>query len=331
MSRIKITNYAPVVIPTLNRYEHFKRCLESLEYCTGADRTDVYIGLDYPPSEKYVEGWKKIDAYLTEKERKNGFKNLFVLRRDHNCGVSGPGNNYDLLYQEVTSFSEAYIITEDDNVFSPNFLEYMNKGLEKYKDNDKIILISGYAYPDLINYPSEGNVIAFHKAAAWGCAFWVNKRFTHLVIGREKYRDSILYSWKKSFKLFRLRPYSLNSLVSMKLRNTTYGDSMMVDCMLLEDKYCVFPKLSKVRNWGHDGTGEHCSTTDLYINQPIDTEETFEYDELEYSQEMPYDYKVGNKFVNWMNMHFLHPFVVSTRYLFFRMTGRDLYFFRFHK
>ena len=64
---MEIKQYAPVWIPTLNRFEHFKRCLESLERCTGADKTDVYVGLDYPPSDKYVEGWKKIDAYLAEK------------------------------------------------------------------------------------------------------------------------------------------------------------------------------------------------------------------------------------------------------------------------
>ena len=50
--------FAPVIIPTLNRYEHFRKCLESLEACTGAEKTDVYVALDFPPSEKYVEGWK---------------------------------------------------------------------------------------------------------------------------------------------------------------------------------------------------------------------------------------------------------------------------------
>ena len=49
---------APVIIGTLNRFEHFHDCLESLEKCTMADETDVYVALDYPPSEKYVEGWK---------------------------------------------------------------------------------------------------------------------------------------------------------------------------------------------------------------------------------------------------------------------------------
>lgn len=66
---MEIKQYAPVLIPTLNRYEHFKRCLESLERCTGADMTDVYVGLDYPTSDKYRKGWQKIDLFLKEKEK----------------------------------------------------------------------------------------------------------------------------------------------------------------------------------------------------------------------------------------------------------------------
>lgn len=52
-------NYAPVIIPTLNRYDHFIKCLESLEKCSGAEYTEVFVALDFPPSNKYIEGWKK--------------------------------------------------------------------------------------------------------------------------------------------------------------------------------------------------------------------------------------------------------------------------------
>ena len=55
----------PVYIPTLNRYEHFRNCVESLARCTHADKIELVVGLDYPPSEKYVEGWKKISTEVT--------------------------------------------------------------------------------------------------------------------------------------------------------------------------------------------------------------------------------------------------------------------------
>lgn len=50
--------YAPVIIPTLNRIEHLKRCIESLEKNTGADKTEVFVSLDFPPSDKYLQGYE---------------------------------------------------------------------------------------------------------------------------------------------------------------------------------------------------------------------------------------------------------------------------------
>ena len=53
--------YAPVVIPTLCRYEHLKRCIDSLSNCTGADRTELYIGLDFPAEESH---WEDIERFV---------------------------------------------------------------------------------------------------------------------------------------------------------------------------------------------------------------------------------------------------------------------------
>lgn len=51
-------NYAPIIIPTLNRNEHFRKCLESLEKCSGAENSEVFVALDFPPSDKYIDGWE---------------------------------------------------------------------------------------------------------------------------------------------------------------------------------------------------------------------------------------------------------------------------------
>ena len=119
--------HAPVGIVTLNRYSHFRKCLESLEKCTGAAETEVFVALDYPPSEKYKEGWTDIDEYLKNKEADKGIKQLNVVRRKCNCGVGKPNGNWELLEKSLHEHYDRYIFTEDDNVFSPNFLEFINK------------------------------------------------------------------------------------------------------------------------------------------------------------------------------------------------------------
>ena len=88
-------SFAPVFIPTLNRHQHLRQCLESLARCTGAGQTEVYVALDYPPSEKYVEGWKVNKEFL-ENCGDFGFKKLHLIERSENYGTWMPGDRGNL-------------------------------------------------------------------------------------------------------------------------------------------------------------------------------------------------------------------------------------------
>ena len=83
--------FAPVIIPTLCRYEHFKQCIESLSKCTLANQTEVYVGLDYPAKDEHWDGYKKIKSYLASVGN-IGFKNLTVIERGRNYGLGAAGN-----------------------------------------------------------------------------------------------------------------------------------------------------------------------------------------------------------------------------------------------
>ena len=133
--------FAPVLILTLNRFEHFKRCIDSLLCCTYSENTDVYIALDYPLNDKHWEGYVKIQKYLS---RFIGFESINVIKRKANYGVS---RNYYEACNEIFNIYDRMILSEDDNECSPNFLEYIKNGLEKFKDNYSIYAICGYNYP----------------------------------------------------------------------------------------------------------------------------------------------------------------------------------------
>lgn len=270
-------SYAPVVIPTLNRYDHFKRCLESLEKCSGANKTDVYVGLDYPPSEKYVEGWKKIDKYLNEKSRLNGFRNLFIRKRDYNCGVGHSGGNASLLVAEIKENTDRYIFTEDDNEFSPLFLEFMNQGLEIYKDNPKVTAICGYNPPiDMSDY--SYNIYASYGHSGWGCGNWSTTQFEF----KTKEIDRLLRKFKVLWKVYKRSPNLVFVLINMLSKKQIWGDTCIPFYNIVYDRFCIFPKTSFVRNWGHDGSGVHCGKgSDLkFINQEINSDKSFVYDSI---------------------------------------------------
>ena len=256
--------FAPVIIPTLNRFEHFKRCVESLSKCTHADKTELVIGLDYPPSEKYVDGWKKICDYV---QSISGFAEVTVFNHSVNLG---PSKNLNELREYVSKKYDSYIASEDDNEFSPNFLDFINKGLEKYKDDPKVYAICGYNYPvNMEGYPYE--YYYSHEFAAWGCGCWVKKqKYVFDVINSPGYIIDF-------YRRYPLRTYFKNNLKLMYLA-TCIGDGYLGDVYLTSylhsrNMFTVFPKISKVRNWGHDGSGVNCGILEdasFYSSQPID-------------------------------------------------------------
>ena len=134
-------DYAPVFIPTLCRYEHFKRCVDSLSRCIGAKHTILIIGLDYPLKEIHWDGYHKIKEYIPSI---SVFKEVIVLERTENYGSK---KNGDEAFKYIYERYDRMILTEDDNEFSPNFLEYINKGLVQYKNNPNVFAICGYMYP----------------------------------------------------------------------------------------------------------------------------------------------------------------------------------------
>lgn len=264
-------NYYPVLIPTLNRYDHFKRCVESLARNTHADKTELVIGLDFPPSEKYREGYERIKEFIP---LINGFWKVTVFERDTNYGSI---KNAIDLQKYAYSHYDAFIYTEDDNEFSPCFLDYMNNALEKYKDNDRVLGISGYTHIPLYNL-TEANVFLRPSGSAWGIGKWRDK----YDIGELEleFFEKILCSLRKSMKIFLYQPVLLSQLISMVSKKKKWGDIMNCTFNILNSTYQLHPSISMVRNWGNDGTGEHCGRDDSFSKQEILTCSEFTLDEI---------------------------------------------------
>lgn len=250
----EINVYAPIIIPTLNRIEHFKRCVESLAKCTLANKTELIIALDYPPSEKYVDGWKKICDYLPTI---TGFGKVTIIKHDSNLGAVK--NALDLM-EFARSYYDCFIFTEDDNEFAPNFLEYINWGLKKYKDDDSIFAICGFK--EIPTDDIQNNVYKLNRIfSAWGYGTWynridkLNKFYDHEIIKKIINEASI-------FDAFSRKVSKLSSLTYQLAKKTFFGD-MMVSLLPTDEKWCIFPSINKVRNWGWDGSGLHGGSPEL--------------------------------------------------------------------
>ncbi len=291
---MQISQFAPVFIPTLNRDVLFKHCVESLARCTHADKTDLFIALDYPLKESHWDGYNKINIYV---ETIQGFKSVNIIERKENFGAV---KNYFEGNKEVLNKYDRIIFSEDDNEFSPNFLDYINKGLDKFEDDDKVLAVCGYNYPIEI-YKNYKNNIYINKAfSAWGYGTWKNREiyatYSTECISRVLAKKNFIVTMIKYYGLSKISTY----IYALRKKQVKYGDGAITITLLNENKYCVFPVRSKVRNHGHDGSGEHCVMikNNPYIKQKIDIENEFTYLE----NDAKIDNKIIHKFKSFVNL-----------------------------
>ena len=281
----------PIIIPTLCRYEHFVRCIESLKENKYAQYTDIYIGIDYPITEAQREGHDKIVKYVS---KISGFRKVIIIYRDYNLGPSR--NSAQLIRRLEDDGYKRFIFTEDDNEFSPNFLEYINVTMNYYENDDSIVAVSGYNYPILEGL--KGDIYLSNMYfSAFGYGTWIERqREMDMACNAVKF-DEYYYDRRRMRALY---SKSKNQFCNFVKGYTGYTNDMLgnnevlsVDLshgvhMFFAGKKMVFPLKSKVRNWGYDGSGVHCEKCNSdnvecanhrkydYSKQKIDIKDTFD-------------------------------------------------------
>ncbi len=276
-------NCAPILIPTLNRYEHLRKCLESLSLCTLADQTEVYIALDFPPSDKYIDGWIKNRNYLYS-IGDMCFKRIHLIERAENYGTwkSGDKGNAKCLIEEISKKYSAYIYTEDDNIFSPNFLEFINKGIELFENDDTVFAISGYRWWFPIMHDTNTFFRQSFDYTPWGVARWVRKDIQ--IHDCSWFKSQI--TLKNIINLF--MEYDFQALGALfEFACKKHKDDILIDqhfrvIMALNNQQMIIPTTQLVQNIGLDGSGTSMPLSSpelkkLYETFPLSTKKHFEY------------------------------------------------------
>jgi hypothetical protein len=78
--------------------------------------------------------------------------------------------------------------------------------------------------------------------------------------------------------IFTSKVLRASSLLYQVANKDLHGD-FLISLLPENEKWCVFPKVNKVRNWGWDGTGTHGGSPEAfkkYSTLPIDTDIHFE-------------------------------------------------------
>ena len=284
-----------IVLPTLCRDKHLKKCLDSLMKNPWAKYVDLYVALDYPAKDSHWPGYRRI-LMLMERDY-SMFRSFHLIKRTTNYGAD---RNMDSLYEEVIKDYEQFIYLEDDTEFSENYLEYMLKALDYFRDDPEVMSVTGYSYPVKLKTDNNCNIITQNAICnTWGVGFWKDK---YEILSKEIEKDLCLirdFSYNLShykFSRYRRSDY-INCVAGVDPDDkdvyrlcpmfTSLTDIAMGVYMQVNGKYQAMPTVSKVRNNGFDGTGVFCqkikparfgrvvSDTYDYSRQPIDQRKRF--------------------------------------------------------
>jgi len=265
-------SFAPIIITTLNRYQHFRLCVESISQSSGAAKTDLFIAIDYPAQKSHEDGYERICEYS---KTINGFKSIKIIHRERNFGAE---LNLKSVKELIYSTYDRFIYVEDDCELSKNFLDYINKGLEKFRDDPRIIAVCGDG--GIFEKPGDYNANYLYRKgfSAWGYGTWFDRDYKvdySVADMREFVADPKL---RKLLKYYYERHY-YSTLSNIYRVATMRGDGAIALDMIKNDTYCVYPTVSKVRNHGHDGSGEHGGKLrdNPYNKVVIDDSEHFEF------------------------------------------------------
>jgi len=161
---------APIVLFTYNRPIHTQNVLDSLALCDEAKDSILYIFCDGAKENTDEIGLNKIQEVRKIVNSENRFKQVIVTIQEKNKGLAN--SIIDGINKVIYEHSKV-IVLEDDLVFSPYFLNYMNDSLNRYENDKRVGEIGGCNF--FANGPKFPKTFFTNMPDTWGWATWKDR------------------------------------------------------------------------------------------------------------------------------------------------------------
>lgn len=243
-------NYAPIVVFGFNRPDALKNTISSLLRNKEAKDSDLFVYVDGPRIGKdgEREKVKEVKEYV---KSISGFKSLRYTFAEKNKGLA------DSIIGGVSEVINQYgkvIVLEDDLVLMPNFLNFMNQGLEFYENNQSVMSVCGYTCK--VNAPKDylHDAYFFTRSSSWGWGTWKD---------RWEKVDWKLDDWDSVVANRNAFVSSQGSDVFKMLSDCKHGKNhswaiRFCYAQFVLKRLSVFPVKSLVDNEGFGGDGTNC-------------------------------------------------------------------------
>lgn len=245
---------APIALFVYNRPAHARQTVDALLQNELAVDSDLIIYSDAPKTPEAAEAVRETRDYI---RTIRGFHAVSIVERENNMGLAGS------IIDGVTTVVNKYgriIVLEDDLIVSPYFLGYMNRALERYSHEEKVMQISANMFP-----VSSGDVLPetffCRMTTSWGWATW-DRAWRKFEPDADKLLGMIIARrLRKEFDM----GHCYFQMLQMQARGEL--DSWAIRwyaSVFLAGGLCLHPSASLVVNIGHDGSGTHCGSAGDY-------------------------------------------------------------------
>jgi hypothetical protein len=241
---------APIVLFVYNRPGHTRRALAALAANPLAVESDLIVYADGP---KKPEHQASVDAAREVVRSARGFKSVEIVERQANLGLA---NSIISGVTEVCSARGRVIVVEDDLIVAPEFLAFLNAGLDRYRSEQSVLEISGYGYP--AHDQSTPQTFFLPMVSCWGWATWSRAwaAFDPKMSALEKLDNDPIV--RRRFNVDDAYDYYGMACQQRQGKIDSWGIRWQLS-LFAHDGLVLYPRNSLVYNAGVDASGTHGS------------------------------------------------------------------------
>lgn len=236
---------APIALFVYNRPAHVRRTLEHLARCSGFSASRLVVFCDGPKSSgdtDAVHAARRVvhdlapAAEIVEATENRGLAASIMRGVGRLVGESG-----------------RVIVVEDDLIVHPAFLEFLNAGLDRFADSERVMQVSGHLVP-VPSFADRREALFLPFTTTWGWATWA-RAWQHFNpdVGGSVVLDRDI-AMRRRFNLDGAYDYAFMMALQRAGAIDAWGPRWYWSVFACNG-LVLFPPQSLVQNAGMDGSG----------------------------------------------------------------------------
>jgi len=256
--------FAPIFITVYDRLEHLRQCIDSLKKCPESEYTTLYIASDCAAIPEHENAISNVREYI---KTIDGFYKIIPILRDNNLG--GYQNATQALFH-IFEQHETVIAMEDDVIVGKGFLNFINDGLIRFKDEPSVIGVCAYLPPGIYNETEE--CFFLQGRSPYGFGMWRDKEKNIYSYFDKKYINKTVLKFDFFRKFERTHPHVARSIPL--ILKSDFKPIDILTAIIMQDKgfFSYYPPTSISASRGNDGSGLHSGVNRLLQNQEVSDE-----------------------------------------------------------